>query len=381
MDPTPAPPVLVDDLIPIILESDDHWWPRDFQRLALISPSWVAPVRKRLYAHPSLRSFRACKLFARSLLENSELHPYLRGLELRPVADSRRVLDEQEMQSLRYILGLKGLRDITLGGDLAVSAERFLHFMVDTRAITTLHIDGFSFHGDHTPSPSYRLPSLEWDDVVAFRFPYLRSLTLSNVALTVYPPSMDRPGELSDLTLNNVEIVDGLLPDLCQGSWESLRALTVVGKSTVEMDEHIRSMLELCENLEELHYEAVDMSSHPSIFDDDEPIPCESLQKLCMSGFDANPQTLHVIAQACPKLVDVAVLGRMIRIRPEEWCMFINSGALPCLQRLVAPAGTNMPPFTFWSSSQQDELQGACRSRKIVLESSGLMTKALCVDL
>ena len=57
---------------------------------------------------------------------------------------ARRALDEQEMQSLRYILGLKGLRSVTLGGDLAVSAERFLHVMTDTRAITSLHIDGHS---------------------------------------------------------------------------------------------------------------------------------------------------------------------------------------------------------------------------------------------
>ncbi|KAI0735343.1 hypothetical protein C8Q76DRAFT_279405 [Earliella scabrosa] len=377
MHPSPSPPVLVDDLIPIILESDDHWWPRDFQRLALISPAWVTPVRKRLYAHPSLRSFRACKLFARSLLENPELLAYLRGLELRPVTDSRRVLDEQEMQSLRYILGLKGLKDITLGGDLSFSAERFLHYMVDTRTITTLHINGFSSSNDHASSTTHRLPSLEWDDVVAFRFPYLRTLTLSNVALTVHPPSMDRPGQLSHLVLNNVEVVDGLLHELSQGSWETLRVLKVVGRSTAEMDEHMRAMLEVCENLEEFHYEAVDMSSHPSIFDDEEPIPCESLRKLFIAGFDVNPGTLRAIAQTCPQLMELAVLGRIIRMPPEEWTSFVQSGALPCLQRLVAPAGTNRPPFTFWSPSQQDDLRAACKSRSVILASGAFMKDGL----
>ena len=88
----------VHDLIPIIIESDDHWWPRDFQRLALISPAWLTPVRKRLYAAPSLWSFRTCKLFARTLRDNPTLLSYLRGLELRPTADGRRPLDEEEMQ-------------------------------------------------------------------------------------------------------------------------------------------------------------------------------------------------------------------------------------------------------------------------------------------
>ncbi|RPD81833.1 hypothetical protein L226DRAFT_607076 [Lentinus tigrinus ALCF2SS1-7] len=366
MHPPGDPPVLVDDLIPIIIESNDHWWPRDFQRLALISPAWVTPVRKRLYAHPSLRSFRACKLFARTLLDNPALLPYMRGLELRPVADSRRVLDEQEMQSLRYILGLEGIQDVTLGGDLALSAERFIHFMAGTRTITTLHIDGYSFPDDHASSTVHTLPSLEWDDVVAFRFPFLRSLTLSNVALAVYPQSMDHPGMLSHLTLNNVQLVYGALPDLCQGSWETLRVLKLVGKSTVELDDEVRSMLELCENLEELHYEAVDRSSHPSIFDD-EPPTCESLQKLSISGFDVNPLTLEAIAHSCPKLTELAVCGRIIRIPSERWAAFVNSGALPCLQRLIAPAGTNIPPFMYWSSDQHDELRDACKSRGISL--------------
>ena len=378
MHPPAGPPVLVDDLIPIIIESNDHWWPRDFQRLALISPAWVTPVRKRLYAHPSLRSFRACKLFARTLLDNPALLPYMRGLELRPVADGRRVLDEQEMQSLRYLLGLEGIQDVTLGGDLAISAERFIHFMVGTRTVTTLHIDGFSFTDDHSSSTVHTLPSLEWDDMLAFRFPFLRNLTLSNVALTVYPPSMDHQGALSHLTLNNVQLVDGALPDICQGSWESLRVFKVVGKSTVELDDEVRSMLELCENLEELHYEAVDRSSHASIFDD-EPPTCESLQKLSISGFDVSPLTLEAIAQSCPKLVELAVCGRITRIPFDRWAAFVKSGTLPCLQRLVAPAGTNIPPFMFWSSDQHHELHDACKSRGITLF-SGAMLSERCMD-
>ncbi|KAJ8456975.1 hypothetical protein ONZ51_g11806 [Trametes cubensis] len=368
MDTTRPAPVLVDDLIPIILESEDHWWPRDFQRLALVSPAWVSPVRKRLYAHPSLRSYRACHLLARTFTENPELLSFVRSLELRPSADEDRTLDEREMQSLRRILGLKGLRSVTLGGDLAVAAQRFLGVMVDTRAVTELHIDGCMLSKGRSTSLAPVVPSLEWDDAIAFRFPNLRSLTLSNVLLTIIPSMMDRPSGLTHLTLNNVDLDVGFLPDICQGSWETLRDLRVVGGNAVELDDGIRSMLEMCENIETLHYEAPDLCSHASVFDD-EPPPCPSLRRLYLSGFDANPQTLQAIIQACPQLEDLAVLGRVVRISPEQWASFVTSGALPSLRRLVAPSGTNQPPFTFWSSSERKELYDACHAKGVELAS------------
>ncbi|KAL7285653.1 hypothetical protein ACG7TL_000758 [Trametes sanguinea] len=369
MDTTRPAPVLVDDLIPIILESDDHWWPRDFQRLALVSPAWVLPVRKRLYAHPSLRSYRACQLLARTFEGNPDLLSYVRTLELRPIAEQDRTLDEREMRSLRSILGLKGLRSVTLGGDLAVAAQRFLNTMVDTRAVTELHIDGCMLAKGRSAFPAPVIPSLEWDDAMAFRFPNLRSLTLSNVALTVIPAMMDRPSCLTHLTLNNVDLEVGFLPDLCHGSWEALRVLAVIGGNGIDMEDGIRSLLEFCENIETLRYEASYRGGHLSIFDD-EPPPCPSLRNLHLSGFDANPQTLQAIAQTCPNLENLAVLGRTVRITLEEWASFISSTTLPRLRRLVAPSGTNLPPFTFWSSGEQQGLLDVCDAKGIALNSS-----------
>ena len=213
------------------------------------------------------------------------------------------------------------------------------------------------------------------------RFPFLQSLTLSNVALTVYPSAMERPGALEQLALHNVDIVDGSLPDL--GSWEHLRVLRVVGKSAAEMDEHMRAMLEACEGVEELHYEAVDMSSRPSIFDEDEngdgPPPCPALRRLCLAGFDANPHTLLSLADACPNLTDLAVLGRMVRVPQDEWTTFVQSGRLAGLQRLVVPAGQNKPPFTFWEPHQRDELRNACHSRGVSL-AVGALSKSPDLD-
>ncbi|CDO72389.1 hypothetical protein BN946_scf184977.g88 [Trametes cinnabarina] len=368
MDTTRPALVLVDDLIPIILESDDHWWPRDFQRLALISPAWVVPVRRRLYAHPSLRSYRACQLLARTFQRNPDLLSYVRTLELRPISDQDRTPDEREMQSLRTILGLKGLRSVTLGGDLAVAAQRFLNTMADTRTVEELHVDGCMLSRGQSTFPAPVIPSLEWDDAMAFRFPNIRTLRLSNVALTVIPAMMAHPSRLTHLILNNVDLEVGFLPDLCHGSWESLRVLTVIGGNGIEMEDGIRSLLEFCPGIETLRYEASDCAGHLSIFDDDMP-SCPNLRNLHLSGFDVNPQTLQAIAQTCLNLDNLAVLGRTVRVTLEEWASFISSSALPHLRRLVAPSGTNLPPFTFWSSGEQKGLLEICDAKGVALSS------------
>ncbi|KAI0374330.1 hypothetical protein BV20DRAFT_936053 [Pilatotrama ljubarskyi] len=367
MDTPRAAPVLVDDLIPIILESEDHWWPRDFQRLALVSPAWVSPVRKRLYAQPSLRSYRACGLLARTFTENPDLLSYVQRLELCPTADEVGALDEREMQSLRCILGLKGLKSVTLGGDLAVAAHRFLTVMVDTRTVTELHIDGCMLTGGRSDPLASAVPSLEWDDAIAFRFPNLRSLTLSNLLLTVIPSMMDRPAGLTHLTLNNVDVEAGSLPDICQGSWDTLRDLRIIRGTTVKMRDDIRSMLEMCESIETLLLDAYDLLYHPCIFDEDEPPLCPSLRKLCISGFDASAHTLRAIAQACPQLQDLAVLGRIVRISLDEWASFVSSRTSSSLQRLIVPAGTHRPPFTFWSSDEQVGLLKVCDGQAVTL--------------
>ncbi|OBZ78789.1 hypothetical protein A0H81_00608 [Grifola frondosa] len=328
---------LVDDLIPVILETDDHWWPRDFQRLALVSSAWVGPVRRRLYARPILRSFRA-------------------WIELRPVVDRMTgpsLLTETEMDSLRYILALGGLQSLTLGGELAVEAERFLHALIETRTITELHIDGSpSSPSDCSPCSNQKVASLEWDEVMAFKFPKLLRLTLTNLELTVLQPEFPYPTRLTHLLLDSVDIVSGLLQDISHASWNTLRHLSVVTKSGTDTDEHVRSMVECCINLESLHYETHNAFSHPSIFDE-ELSPCPSLRTLHISGFDINPQTLMTVGQLCIGIEHFSVLGRIVRLTPEDWIAFIASGALPSLQRLITPCGTNHPPFSYWSKDKE----------------------------
>lgn len=180
---------------------------------------------------------------------------------------------------------------------------------------------------------------------------------------------MDRPSGLTHLTLDSVDIDVGFLPDICQGSWETLRELRIIRGTAVEMEDDVRAMLELCENLELLHCEGSDMLHAPSVFDDEEPLPSLNLRKLCLSSFDANPETLRVIAQACPKLEDLAILGRILRVSPDDWTSFISSGGLPSLRRLISPSGTNRPPFKWWSSDEREKLRRTCEARGIALAS------------
>ena len=119
---------MVDDLISVILESNDHWWPRDFQRLALVSPGWLGPIRRRLYACPTLRTFTACTLFVRTVTENPHILSLVQGINLSPVIPTGALyaVTDKDMASLRLILSLKGLQNVTLGGELAIQAERFI---------------------------------------------------------------------------------------------------------------------------------------------------------------------------------------------------------------------------------------------------------------
>lgn len=39
----------VDDLVHLILESHENWWPRDLVRLSLVWSAWLGPTQKRLF--------------------------------------------------------------------------------------------------------------------------------------------------------------------------------------------------------------------------------------------------------------------------------------------------------------------------------------------
>lgn len=365
-----SPPQFIDDLVYLILDSDDHWWPRDLLRLARVSPAWLAPVRKRLYSCPSLRSFRTCGLLARSLSENPYLLNLIHGIDIQPSIGfnvDEGGLSDTEMASLRYLLSLGGLRSLTLGGELAVQAERFLHSLAHPDTIVELRIDGSAHSAGHSYLRCRKPASLEWDEVVAFKFPNLRKLKLSNLELDILYPPMLYDLEVEELHLDQVDITSGHLPHIFYESWSSLRHLSVIARTASEYDEHMRLTLGCCgSNLESLHYEVVDARSEHILFDHDSTL-LPSLRHLRLSGVDVHSQTLSIIQQTCPNLEDLFVIGRVVRVTSYDWTSFLNSGALPSLRHLSTPWGTYHPPFTPWSQETGKLVLDASAARKIKL--------------
>jgi hypothetical protein len=356
----------IDDLVPLILESDEHgWWPRDLLRLALVSSAWVRPVQKRLYASPTLCSFQACNLFAQSLLQNPSLSVLVKAIDIRPseeIGGAKGFVTEKETASLRFILSLDGLLSVTLGGQLAVGAERFLHSLSHSDSVTRLHIDG-SF-GCGIPRCG-RAASLEWDEAMAFMFPRLRTLILSNLDLDIMPPPFPYDTEHEHLALHNVQITSGYLPHLFHGSWSSLQSLFVIAGSASDFDDQMRLVLDCCSaNLQSLHYEVRDTFSDQPIFDHNFP-KCPSLRHLYLSGVELDFTTLSHIAANCKNLAGLSVSGRIVRITPREWVTFLSSCTLPSLRVLCTPGGTNYPPFMYWSEDARKEVADASAARGV----------------
>jgi hypothetical protein len=294
----------------------------------------------------------------------------IHGIDIRPsigfdVDDGG--LSATEMASLRYILGLDGLRSLTLGGELAVQAERFLHSLAHPHTVTELHIDGSVHSVGHSHFRCRKPASLEWDEVIAFKFPNLRKLKLSNLEIDIAYPPMSYDLEVTDLHLDNVDITSGYLPHLFHESWSSLLHLSVIAKTALDLDEHLRLTLDCCgPGLETLHYEVVDARSDHILFDDPFTM-LPSLQHLCLCGIDIQPHTLSVIQEICPNLEDLSVTGRVVRVSPNDWALFLSSGALPSLRHLSIPWGTYYPPFVRWSQETCKSVLDATAIRKIQL--------------
>ncbi|EKM60923.1 uncharacterized protein PHACADRAFT_247145 [Phanerochaete carnosa HHB-10118-sp] len=362
-------PRIVDDLIPVILESDDHWWPRDLSRLALVSPAWVGPIRRRLYACPKLDSFHACTLFARTVSANLHLLPLIHGIDLRPTLTRSVVLTETDMTSVRFVLNLKGLQTVTLGGELAVRAERFIQMIGHTHSITSLHIDGSYMSQDNGDMACRCAASLDWDDSIAFRFTRsLRTLRLTHLHLDITPSDMPSPLRVRKLVLEDVSMESGSIEDLFFGSWASLRHLSISSSSPQSVQDLALPLLECCEQLESLNYEACGAAANGGLFERDLPA-LSTIRDLRLFDVDLNLQTLSFIAGACRALIQLSVLGRAPQLHGQDWIELLHSGVLPSLRVLQTSSGHNQPPSGFrkWSEETCCQLKSACAARNISL--------------
>ncbi|TCD67010.1 hypothetical protein EIP91_000630 [Steccherinum ochraceum] len=358
---------LVDDLIPIILElSGRQWWSCDLLRLALISPAWIGPVRRRLYACPVVHSFAACTLLGRTLEESPHIRALVRGLDLRPVESRSSSLTAQQAGRLRQLLNLKGLQSLTLGGELAASAERFLYMMTHSRTIVALYLDGSHLQRSVTLHGHSRPPSIEWNEVLAFKFSNLRDLRICNLALSIAPPNIPYSLRIESVILDGIVLVDGLLSDLCFESWQSVRKLHIsVKQPPIEMDTQLRETLESCECLQSFSYE--EHGTRRSLDIDHMYPPLSTLKRLSLTHVDATPLSLEAISTKFGHVEELSIAGRNVRITPEQWVAFVRSGSLPSLNMLTTSLGTNIPPFKPWTEEMRKTLLDACIGREIVL--------------
>jgi len=347
----------IDDLIPLILECDDHWWPRDLVALATVSPSWLFYSRKRLYSFPAIHSFPAAKLLARTITENPPLAALISGICLRPMLaeHNRRSAQAAELKGLRVLLGLEGLQRIVLGGELAVKAERFLRLIADADSLTDIHIDGSLL--------KHRLrsrPCLEWDEGLSFGFPNLRKLRLTDLELDILPPSVECPPTITDLVLENVHILSGQIAHIGGPSLNSLHLSTSDASVT---DEHLGVVLASC-RVKCLHYELQkDTLDHGFVLD----ISSETigaLECLHLKGLYVDIGVLNSVNEMCRNLKELVVSGRAVRVTVAEWVGYIRSGGFSGLRRLGLPWGTNRSPFTPWAAAEVQGIREACATRK-----------------
>lgn len=346
----------VEDLIPEIL-GFNFWWPRDLLQLALVSPPWLFYARRLLYSKPGLRSFSACTRFARSIQNNPHLQSLIKGIELYP-NDSRH-LGFEEMHAIRIILGLDGLRSVTLGGEVAVSAERFLNCLVHSHTVRELTIDGTLIANSLSARPSF-----EWDEVMACKFSAVQKMRLVHLDLDIVNTSSYQL-QLTDLALENVDIISGNLPWLLQNT-TTLKHLRVSGESSRELDEQVSLVLDSY-RLESLHYQTGSSPSWNLLLFDRSFASAASLRSLHLEGVRVDFEILSTIHARCPAMEHLYICGRYVPLTLEEWVVFVASGLFPALRMLGLPEGTFGPPFTKWTAPSKPALQKACSRRGVLL--------------
>jgi hypothetical protein len=364
---TPKRAVLVDDLIPVILEVHDNWWPRDFLRLALVSSQWLWHVRRRLYASPQLRSLQSCNMLAKSLAENPVLLNLVKSIDLRPRYNHHNLVPiEGEVEGVKFLLNIPELSSITLGGQLIVGVEGLLRCIANPLALKELHLDGRMPAWPHDHIPCLDIShSLKLDENITSRFLHLRDLRLSNLELIIDEPTSAPHLHLTELALSGITVAFGSLHHICHNSWDTLNRLSIVAHNADDLSEHVCTILErVTKTLQTFSYEIPDTRAADTIFRDG-LAPLKSLQELHLSGVRVDQGTLNVIRQRCGGLEFLSIAGRN-HVTCKEWEGFIQSGALPSLRQLNIPS-KNGPLFSYWAEGTFEQLMKVCVARGIHL--------------
>lgn len=344
--------VLIEDLIPAILDSAETRHQGDLSRFALISTQWVWHARKRLYATPCMHTYDACKLLARTLRENADLRRLVTGIWLGPIIPKERredyQLDADVWSCLLYILASRSLQSVVLGGGLALLATQLVGTESNFRFIRRLHIDGSAFQ---------HVAAFYWDRTVAYQLFGLTHLTLSKLRLVIAHPTPNVPPlRITHLFFDDVMIFPGDLRHLCHRSWHTLQHLRIIGHTDLDTNEELRATLELCSSLRSFEYEARGVWEHGAIYNDRLPaIP--SLRKLVLINVPFGRDSVACINRSFQGLEELTIAGgRSYRITLDEWCQTLRGHNFPSLRVLSTPRAIEHSP-----------LEEICFNRNIIL--------------
>ena len=346
----------IDDLIPLILDADEHWWPCHLAALATVSSAWLFYVRKQLYPCPDIRSFSAAQKLADTLKGSPYLASLVKGISLQPNAPTCvRRLSPTAHRAIRELLQVEDLRRLAFGGHLASKAPLYFRLIAHPEAVEEIHING----------PAHSEPSqalVEWDESFTFGFRNLRKLRLSHIEMVFTTATVPYPASFTHLILEDVLFVHGNIPQLLNGA-SSLKCLHVTSSDT--MEDELRLVLSSCA-VDCLHYD-VRKSAATNPFADLDSHHGESVRCLHLDGHFMDVGILTTLGEVFRNLEELVVSGRLVRVRPKEWAEFIRVGGLASLRRLALPWGTNEPPFAAWQGKELEEIRAACLTRSITL--------------
>ncbi|PFH54663.1 hypothetical protein AMATHDRAFT_72430 [Amanita thiersii Skay4041] len=316
MTPNPLSYRFVDDLIPLVLDSNLHWWPQDLANLCRVSLAWLSFTRKRLYRHPRLTTYHTCSLLARTLHETQYLCSLIVGIILQPISSEYGDFTSRgtRLASLRTLLGVHGLQSITLGGELANGAGRFLHMVGNPSMVRELHVDGsLTIHGVTSKA------SLEWDESIILKFSSLHTLHLSNLDLDIDPGAPPAP-MIHTLVLDNVDIIFGDLFSMANKA----RHIHVTTENGTEYERQLKIILDSWP-VKYLKYEVRHGCCHAgSLFNQDsKPLPL--LRSLHFDGVSVDRETLVWIREVCDRLEELVVTDNRVFLNAEDWATFMAS--------------------------------------------------------
>lgn len=205
--------VLVEDLVPLIIEAGQPWSTSELARMVRVSPSWRFPVERLLYSSITLTSPRQWPLLSRTLRTRLDLAKLVTRLHFKNDEAERkpRTLEDalESMETLfRTMFRLVSLK---VGGQAPFARASLLKAM--EHLPNPMHLEELDIVGPPNGTPLSRSPvprmadrSLIWTGETPGQA--LKTLRLTNVHLTFRMPIDSRgfPPNLTSLYLNNASI-------------------------------------------------------------------------------------------------------------------------------------------------------------------------------